>query len=160
MMLKLRFDIDFVSYKVKDIETYGFYKARLNDYKNYLLFNLSQSKLSGINRELLLMSESLSIVSKFGSDSNLTYKIMNYAIRSLKVLTDGSGEYYIGFEPTIKNPFCTNLTFDHLFRIIEFGHERIKPLKLFRHSFIQLQDRALNLFNKQFGWRKESNTVL
>ena len=153
-MLKLRFDIDFVAYKVKDIEIYSFYQARLNDYKNYLLFNLSQAKLSGINRELLLLSDSLTIEPRFSSDSNLTYKIMNYAIRSLKVLTDSSGEYYIGFEPKLRNPFCSNLTFDHLFRIIEFGHEHVKPLKLFRHSFIQLHDRAINLFDKQFGWRR------
>ena len=152
--MKFRFNIDFISYKVTDIEIFGFYKARLFDFKQQLLFNLSQSKLSGINRELLNMSDELRIVSRFDSDSNFTYKVMNYAIRNLKVLRDGSGEYYIGFESKLNNPYCNNITFDQLFRIIEFGHEKIKPLKLFRHSFIQLHDRALKLFDKQYRWRK------
>lgn len=159
MMLKFRFNIDFVSYKVKDIEIYGFYKARLIDFKALLQFNLSQSKLQGINRELLNLRDELTISSKFSSDSNLAYKVMIYTIRNLKVLVDNSGTYYWGFESTLRNPFCNNLTFDQLFRIIEFGHEKIKPLKLFRHSFIQFHDKAINLFDKQYGWRKESNNI-
>lgn len=154
--MKFRFNIDFVSYKATDIEIFGFYRARLFDFKQQLLFNLSQSKLSGINRELLAISDMLHIISRFSSDSNFTYKVMNYTIQSLKVIRDNSGEYYLGFDSRLSNPFCTGITFDQLFRIIEFGHERVKPLKLFRHSFIQLQDRAQKLFEKQYGWRKES----
>jgi hypothetical protein len=155
MIMKFRFNIDFVSYKASDIEVYSFYKARLGDFKQLLRFNLSQSKLSGINREVLDLAESLFISSRFSSNSNFVYQVMNYAINSLQVIKDHSGEYYIGFDARLRNPFCDNLTFDHLFRIIEFGHEKIKPLKLFRHSFIQLHDKAVKLFNKQYGWRKE-----
>ena len=154
--MKFRFNIDFVKYHVTDIEIYSFYKARLGDFRQYLYMNLSQSKLSGINRELLQLSEDLSIASRFSSDLNLVYKIMIYAIRNLDVFKDGSGEYYIGLKPTLSNPFCQNLSFDHLLRLIEFGHEKLKPLKLFRHSFIQFEPRAITLFDKQYGWRKES----
>ena len=154
--MKFRFNINFVKYHVTDIEIYSFYKARLGDFRQYLYMNLSQSKLFGINRELLQLSEDLSIDSRFSSDLNLVYKIMIYAIRSLDVLKDGSGEYYIGLRSTLNNPFCQNLSFDHLLRLIEFGYEKLKPLKLFRHSFIQFEPRAIALFDKQYGWRKES----
>lgn len=158
--MKFRFNIDFVSYKVRDIDIYGFYKARLSDFKQLLFFNLSQAKLSGITRELLDMSQALSISSRFSSNSNFTYQVMTYAINHLKVLKTGSGEYYYGFDSRLHNPFCTNITFDQLFRIIEFGHEKVKPLKLFRHSFIQFQDRAIKLFALQYGWRKEQKDTL
>ena len=156
-MLKFRFKLDCEKEKVTESELYLFYKCRLQDFKRYLYNNLGSCKLSGINRELtaLLVSQELVKPSKIDPETTFTFRVLNYAIQNLKLFRESSGAFYYGFEPNLPNPFCNGLTFDHLLRIIEFGYERIKPLKLFRHSFMQLEESAMKLFNIQYGWRKE-----
>lgn len=156
-MLKFRFPLSTDKDKVTEQELLIFYRCRLLDFKRYLYNNLSNAKLSGINRELLNLLDNQGLInkSKISSESTFTYRILNYAIQHLKLFRESSGVFYYSFEPKLLNPFCTGLTFDHLLRLIEFGHERIKPLKLFRHSFMQLEEDALKLFNTQYGWRKE-----
>ena len=84
------------------------------------------------------------------NNANLYRDIILYALNNLYVYRDITGRVEYRIKP-IKNVFARNITFDQLFRILEFGNENIKPLRIFNDAMVKALPSIRRIYNMAYN---------
>ena len=145
-MFKLTIPIKFNS-SVSNDTIYQFYYACLPRIKRNIKYFANKYNSNEINSRLL---KSNNITFNYTATQFLYRDIILYALNNLYVYRDITGHIEYRVKP-VRNIFAKNITFDQLLRLIEFGNENLKSLRIFNCAIVKSLPNILRVYNTAYN---------
>ena len=149
-MFKLIIPIKF-NKSIPPKKIYQLYYSSLPKLKRNIKFFANKYNQSDVNERLL---KSKTIMFRDVNKETLYRDIILYALNNLYIYRDITGCVEYRLRP-VKNVFAKNITFDQLFRIIEFGNEHVKPLRIFNDAM----NKSLPDINRVYNLVYDPNAI-
>ena len=146
LIIPIKFDKSIPPKKI-----YQLYYSSLPKLKRNIKFFANKYNQPDINERLL---KSKTIMFRDVNKETLYRDIILYALNNLYIYRDITGCVEYRLRP-VKNVFAKNITFDQLFRIIEFGNEYVKPLRIFNDAM----NKSLPDINRVYNLVYDPNTI-